>query len=232
MNIRNYVLALAALAVAGSVASAQVVFGPGTSLAPIPAQAGTGLDGNIWTGDVNSIAAARTRISAGSAEGSFLATLIDYPNVGDVVPASATLGEMLGIDAATLTGLLPTAGSLSNTFVFSGFIAISDPATYAFAVGSDDGFELRINGVLVSNFDGDRGFAFTTQDVSFSDAGLYAIELLYWANNSTESGVQFAFANPLAIVNVPTGILYTQIPSPAAAMVLGAAMLMGSRRQR
>lgn len=231
---------LVATAVASS-AFAQVSIPASSSIGPVPGFAGDGLSGNVWRGSPGSIANALAVINGGPADGSFHSTLIDYPNGASTVVTGGTFGDFLGADAGSLTGtVLASDSPYSLIFRFTGYIAISAGGRYTFGVGSDDGFTLSIGGVEVTNLNGDRGFGFSTGQADFTDAGLYPVDLVYWANGIGQSGVEFVssiaggpdYGNSGLAGIVPTGVLYTVIPTPASAGLLMVAAGLSARRRR
>lgn len=238
---RRYGAALAAgmLWTAGSALG--VVIPGGSLAAPTPATPGDGLNGSVRFQSVNSLAAADNAIATLPSDATFHATSIDYPHGSAAVVSGGTLGDFLGADAASLSVDPAARGAFSNIFVFSGYLAVDQIGDVTFGVGSDDGFRLRIGGVAVAEFGNDRGFGFTTGLATFEAAGLYAVELIYYANSVGESGVQFvssltggaSYGNEPAgtIGLVPTTRLYT-VPSPGAAMLfcMAAAFIFRFRR--
>ncbi|MBK9140707.1 MAG: lamin tail domain-containing protein [Verrucomicrobia bacterium] len=79
----------------------------------------------------------------------------------------------------------------------SNFIVVSEGSIYVpaagewtFAVGSDDGFRLRISGHgadFVSEFPSPRGFATTLATFNFPAAGSYALSLIFYENGGAAS---------------------------------------------
>src|SRR5262245_12181393 len=80
----------------------------GVPNAPLPAAAGRGLSGKLWSAvaieSVDDLAAARTYIAANPPNSLFLASTVDYPNgPNGSTLTSATFAEGLGVDAASLS---------------------------------------------------------------------------------------------------------------------------------
>lgn len=238
-NILKLSVLLAATALtSGALAGgpAPVVIPAGSSTGPVPATPGTGLAANLWRPSATGNLATNVAFTQNNpANASFTATSVNYPRVGNIVAVGDTLANFLGNDAASVVGLDPTTTSAGpNIIRFTGFIAFSSPGTFAIGVGSDDGFDLRIGNTDVGRFDGERGFGFTYSNIEVSQAGLYPIELFYWANGAGESGVELAWdVNDNATFDpeiVPTASLY--IPAPSAASALALAGLLAARRRR
>ncbi len=74
--------------------------------------------------------------------------------------------------------------------VAEGAISVPSAGQWTFAVGSDDGFRLRISGHgvnFVSEFHGVRSFATTLATFNFPAAGVYDLRLLYFENSGGAS---------------------------------------------
>lgn len=142
-----------------------------------------GLLGSIYLtpGAITSLAQAEAFVAANPPNAQFVSTGVDYPQ-GAVNIGGATIGAFLGTDAASLT--VPAVGAAVSDrmiFVFDGYINIPADGNYTFNLGSDDGFDLRIGGNLVSQFATNRGFGVTTATV-FLTQGQHDFRLLYWEN--------------------------------------------------
>jgi hypothetical protein len=219
---------LPALAIAGAPAPGLAV--PASAVVgPIPGQAGTGAQGTIFTSQANSIAGADTIIATSTPAGSWRATNINYLDQSISTP----LSTWFGADAPSLQSLPGSTPVSGLTMVVGGLIAIPGPGSYTFTVSSDDGMRLRIGGVTIVSFDGDRGFSGSTNVASFSAAGLYPIDLLYWANASGSSGLRLEWVRPNESVPsvVPGSSLYL-VPTPGAISVLALGGLIAGRRRR
>lgn len=227
--LRSVSLVSVLLSACASIASAQAIIPAGARVGDIPGFAGNGLKGEIWTSSVSSIAGTRN-IMNGASNATFQATNINYFNNG----VGTALSDWLGADAASLSGISgsTTIGSLSIRL--TGYIAIAEAGTLRFNVESDDGMELKIGGESVTSYDGDRGFGGSPASAEFSEAGLYQIELIYWANDQGSSGLKFSWnaADPGTLDVVPQASLYSVIPAPSALGVLGMAGLVAARRRR
>lgn len=83
-------------------------------------------------------------------------------------------------------------GEDRNNFIVvcEGSIYVPVAGEWTFAVGSDDGFRLRINGhgaSFVSEFPWPRGFATTLATFNFPVAGSYALSLIFYENGGGAS---------------------------------------------
>lgn len=243
MNIRRSAIPLAlgalwpCLALAGT-----VTIGPPESMAPpVPGQA-KGLHAELWKGSVDTLDQARSLIGSRAADGTFTASTLDYPG-GEyaTMPTFGAFKDFLGADLASYAGLRPTN---ANSFVirFTGQIYVPLAGQYNFRVGSDDGFNLAIGGLTVTSFTTDRSFLYSFGSARFNTAGLYGIEIIYWASRSSDTGLrvlsnlgkargddEFDFR---ALSGGDT-YLRAQVPAPAT-MLVGACGLAvcGARRRR
>ena len=228
--------------------SAKALTIDGGAVAPSPISLGNGLDGAFWKADasvlnIRNISEANAAIAGRSPDWSFVSTRIDYPNDNtpgarpvdngvpdiDLLNNAAGLKTYLGVDAAIDT---PDTDLTRSVFKSSGFINIlrdfdKDMSTAEididFSVSSDDGFQLIIGNKDFS-FDGLR-FGTTTQEtVSFTTAGLYALELTHFSDRGF-TGIESASSfSPLPRGIVPTEVLYTSVPPqpvPTPAPLLG-----------
>lgn len=206
----------------------------GAPAQPLPNFDGTGLGAQAWWGAFTSnIAAVETFQSSRTADATWVASTVNYANTG----VGTNILNWIGSDAASFTGI---AGASSNNtgpgaYLFTGFVALNAPGLWYFGVSSDDGFRLRINGVEISRFDGDRGESQTTGAAFAQTPGLYSIELLYWANDSGASAVRLSYGQGLTpgvgLPIIPQSRLY-QVPGPASAALLALGGLVSTRRRR
>ncbi len=160
------------------------------------------------------------------ADQTFTSSGIDYPVGplgGGVISTGpfSTLAGWLGDDAASLSG----DGSISmlgSVFRFTGQLLLQ-AGNNAFALGSDDGYRLRIDGVDVNSVEETRPFA--TDNFVFNAVanGLYDFELVYFEDNTRHAGVEFR-------VN---GDIVAPVPLPAGGLMLLAGLgAFGIARRR
>ena len=117
------------------------------------------------------------------ATATFQSTGIDYPSGNaTTISSSSTLATFLGIDAASIIG---NAAATIETSVFriSGFVDLL-PGTQQFAVGSNDGYRLTIDGNRVSQQSRPRGYSTTTRNRNAGE-GRVAFELFFYENSGT-----------------------------------------------
>lgn len=148
-----------------------------------------GLQGALYdTGPaIANMAAAQAVIAAagGTPTATFISTSIDYPN-GAVNSATSTVSNFLGVDGATISNpaLLPLAAN-TMVFTYDGYIRVDTPGTYSFSVGSDDGFQLQIDGATAVQFPNNRAFGTTTGNLALG-VGYHSFHLLYWESSGQE----------------------------------------------
>ncbi|MFV2069791.1 MAG: Ig-like domain-containing protein, partial [Pirellulales bacterium] len=133
-------------------------------------------------------------------DGTTLSPMIDFPSPGSVVNVGNSFSAFF---ASTTTPPDAVAQLAASNFILrhSFFVAVAgdmdlDPLTpeidVRFGVGSDDGFYLTIDDAFIGSA-GDRGFSYSWFDVPFESAGLYPVSLLFAANASGQSGLEFAW---------------------------------------
>ena len=163
-------------------------------------------------------------VAGASADATFDVTAIDYPrgDIGSFTSATTTLEEFLGDDAASLSGGSDLTLEQS-VFVLTGQIML-DGTEDVFSVGSDDGFRLTIDGMLISENTAPRGFEFTDATPGLP-AGLYTFTLVYFENQGF-TGVEFRVDGSI--------VAAAPVPLPAAMILFGPALagLAYARRRR
>jgi hypothetical protein len=192
------------------------------------AQAAT-FRGEFWdaTVAIPNMGVADSIIAGGAPTSTFTSTLIDYPRGAATTSSSGvTLATFLGPDAASIVG--PSNRTLTRSvFRWTGFINLG-AGNRTFTVRSDDGFRLRIGGILVSEQFNQRGFGATNATVNLG-AGIKSVELIFF-ENAGNTGIDFLINNVLAApVNAPP-----PVPVPATLPLLLAGLgglgLMARRR--
>lgn len=135
-------------------------------------------------------------INGSAPTATFISTAIDYPNGNqNVTFSNLSLNAFLGSDAGSIVGD-GTALITTSVFRFSGYLDLL-PGVQNFALGSDDGYRLTIDGNIVSEQNAPRSFRFTTLNV---DAGVNILpfELIFYENFG-RTGVEFFIDNSLAV---------------------------------
>jgi cysteine-rich repeat protein len=87
-----------------------------------------------------------------------------------------------------------------------GNLHITTPGTKTVFVNTDDGYSLRIGGVVVVQFDDNRGTQTDSRRFSVSQPGIYPIEFIYWEQGGAAvAEVGFADGEITFAGNVPQG---------------------------
>ena len=170
------------------------------AIGPPGSGTGVGLDASFYDANVRITSNARADDfrNANVPTATFVATLANYPVVGNVSSSGTALVTFLGNDGDTLSGAFNN-NLRDSVFYFEGFISITSDMDVignnstidlAFAVGSDDGMRLRIGSVVVTEFTSPRSFGFSGDIASFEEEGLYPIDLLYRERGGS-TGVEF-----------------------------------------
>ncbi len=154
---------------------------PGVDILP-------GIQGQIYIagGGIGNLAQAEAVVAGAAApDATFTSTGLDYPQ-GAPNSQSGPLNNFLGADGASIDNpaLLPL-NTNQMVFVFEGFVQVAADGVYNFSIGTDDGFDLSIDGASVLQFPNNRGFSFTNGNVPLT-AGTHAIRFLFWENGGSE----------------------------------------------
>ena len=230
-------LTLATLTV-GQAARAGVIVGADQSAGAVPLLAGGGLLGSYYkfaasVGYVSSVANAGQWIAAaGAPTATFFTKSVCFPDCnGDFVSQTTALAGLLNSNVSDFSY---TAGNSAATvatvdhaaMVLTGFLAIANPGTYTFSLGSDDGSRLTIGGQTVVNNDLLHSFTTATGAATFITAGLYAINLTYfnnggysgldlWASNDSTGQCFLGHGTNCAGATTSTTAFYSTLPADA-----------------
>lgn len=153
--------------------------------------------GEFWNASsaFNNIGQAINFTQNNAVTATFQSTGIDYPNGGtNTTSSGTTLAAFLGPDAASIIGN-GSATVETSVFRFSGFVDLL-PGVQNFAVGSDDGYRLNINGSTVSQRNRPRGFATTSRNRNPGE-GRATFELFFYENFGN-TGVEFFIDGQIA----------------------------------
>ncbi|GGY44832.1 PA14 domain-containing protein [Parvularcula lutaonensis] len=181
--------------------------------------------GQVWDSDrsLSSVDDALRLINTRASDAQFDVSAIDYPRGLDQQKqrSGVLLSDFLDDDAASLTG--KDFSVETSAFLFTGMINLS-AGENLFTVASDDGFELTIDDVLVSQHRGRRGFRSTSKTADLG-GGLKAFTLVFFENRG-RTGVEF-------LVNREVATAMAQTPAPGGLALMGAGMaFLAARRIR
>jgi PA14 domain/PEP-CTERM motif len=240
-SLRGIALLIAACALfAGRGADATpIAISASAAVAPVPTNAGTGLAVKYYTfgnTEPTSWANASSMINSGSGPvATFNTTQICYPNCagGTINDSSTTMQQYVANGASNFAYTVPSSQiptTIANSaMVITGYLDITQAGTYTFNLGSDDGSLLYIGGQQIINGDSQRNQATGTQQVSFTQAGLYAITIDYY-EVSGSAGLDFyasapngtcvigRAANCASGSTAQTNLFYSSIPSSGTAV--------------
>jgi hypothetical protein len=170
-------------------ARAQTLIDPSQNIGAVPSFGGAGLDGLYYYFPNNQMAtladAASLVAGAGGATGTFSTTNICFPDClgsGTFPTGSAGFMAFTNGNASNITGESPTGSFAQTVLRISGYLAIPTAGTYTFNINSDDGSDLTIGNLSITD-DGIHGQQTASETITFGAAGLYAIALDYFQNN-------------------------------------------------
>ncbi|MEZ8732251.1 Ig-like domain-containing protein, partial [Vibrio splendidus] len=129
---------------------------------------------------VSSVAVALSVINAGDPDVTFTATDLDYSlSVMSGVDDDTQLRDFLGEDADSISGNAPN-GTTDGVFNLTGAIYL-DEGEFALKVNADDGYSIKIDGVVVAEVDSNQSPTERIHNVfEITDAGYHTIEIVYW----------------------------------------------------
>jgi hypothetical protein len=166
----------------------------------LPAVHGNGVTIDLFNGIGGGVPPTPETLANRVPDGTTLSPLIDFPSPGSVVNVGTRFDEFF---AATATPPDQVRGLNAGNFVLQNrfYLRVSrdldrEPATpeieIALGVGSDDGFHLTVGTNLLGQ-SGDRGFSYSWMPLAFEVEGLYPVTLLFAANATGQSGLEFAW---------------------------------------
>jgi hypothetical protein len=122
---------------------------------------------------------------------------------------------------------------------YSGFLNVINPGEYLFGVLHDDGFEFRLGGGVVSQFDANTAPIFTQVSLTLA-AGLYDLNFIGWEQGGVfinqlywvpPDQVEFSLVPQRALfTRAPDGVSVPDTASSAVLLLLGFFGVMAGRR--
>ena len=130
-------------------------------------------------GNLESIADAMAVVDSNDPTATFIATEISYGlGTGDI-GKDENLESFLGDDAASLSDN-PSTETQDGIIYMSGDLAL-EAGTYNFQVYADDGYQIKVDGVVVASVDGNQSPTTTTHaDFTIDSSGEHTVEIVYW----------------------------------------------------
>jgi hypothetical protein len=190
-------------------------------------------NGNVNLTNVNQVG---SFISNKTPDASFVATHFQYGGIAGVnnLGMGNTLQLFLKTDATSLNVDPP---STSDAILkFDGKIQLN-AGTYNFRVSADDGYSIRINGVVVAEHNANGVAEVRTHAIfSIAQPGLHDIEIIYWdADGGNSLNVELRDIALGAYRYLDSSILLTGLPSvdakppiaPSAKLDIGAQVVNG-----
>ncbi len=152
----------------------------------------------------------------------FTAQSLNFPAISD----SSSLSVFLNGQGSNFVGTAPSTGNTTTSyFIFSGYLAVSQPGTWNFQLGSDDGSALYLNSTLAVGNDSPHAYQSVTGQVTFSAAGLYAFQTKFFENGGTIGLALAADKSGGSNFTVLSGTDYSlqaaAVPEPATFALMG-----------
>ena len=146
------------------------------------------------------------------------------------------LSDFLGVSGGHSSNLSQDQNGVgAHTLVLDGFLHIATAGLYNFAVSSDDGSFLRIDGFNVINNDGQHGPNDVRNDVMLS-AGTHSLRILQWENGGGTNLQAYLRLTPSGDYQALSGdfLSTSAAPEPGAwaLMILGFGGVGASLRRR
>ena len=208
----------------------------------------TGLRGSFWDRAVKEIPTDGTALALGgwadttaygtAPTGSFTATFNGVNGVNylgnDLTVVDSNSANWLGVDAPSYIG---TAGDLDDGLLrFQGYIQITLPGTVITGLGTntDDGSRVYIGTTSIINNDGGHGDTTVVDDVTFTNAGYYPVDIRFFNGDWTDAGGNHGGANFRFVSGSAVSFVQNVIPEPSlgALAALTGILALGSRRRR
>ena len=132
-------------------------------------------------GNLASIQQAYSFINGRTADATFIAKTFDYGasrSFSNGLGNGTNLQTFLGSDATSLSN---DPGNSTDAIIrMRGFVELG-AGTYNFKITGDDGYQIRVDGVVVAEFNQNNGLHTTTHSqFTISSPGVHSVEIVYW----------------------------------------------------
>lgn len=218
----------------------------------LPAFAGNGLLGSVWSRvpvplspqpplfsfpDRN-VGWARGYMASHTPAAVFVSTSVDYPQGAEnSFTDSGTIAEFLGADAQSLSR--PAVGAdqvltqndssdpvIGTLLRLTGYYRVEVAGSVFFNIGSDDGSDLEIQGQTIALLDGIRDFSTLASpvEVAFTTPGLYALRIDWFDGQHNQAGLLFGTGSPISPIGESL-LYFSPLPEPASLPLFGIGFL-------
>jgi hypothetical protein len=194
---------------------------------PIPGSAGDGLPTSFYNFATapNSIANSDAIVSTFGPPTATFTTLTPVFPVGGNSTSEGPLQTFVGSNGTNFSSNPSTTHN--SYFLITGFLAVRAAGTQRFQLLSDDGSQFLIGGQVLINNDGDHGYGGTSDQVTFTQAGLYSFQLKFFEDGG---GIGLALYqdtlgsgpfNTIAPSDLYSSVGTTGTPEPASFLLAG-----------
>jgi len=132
--------------------------------------------------NLTNIAQINAFLSGRTADATFIAKTFDYGSANafsNGLGSQGNLRTFLGSDAASMGATNP-ATTTDAIVRMRGFVAL-EAGTYNFKVTADDGYQIKVDGVVVAEVDKNQAIISTAHaSFTLTSSGLHTVEVLYW----------------------------------------------------
>jgi VCBS repeat-containing protein len=134
-------------------------------------------------GNLSTIKLAEGVIGSRSANATFVSTEVNYQNHGkdlgrSYTDGSSNLNKWLGGDSNSIHYNNQTSTGDAVVRLSGGVLLAT--GSYSLKVNADDGYQIKIDGVVVALVDKNQSAHLDTFQFSVKDAGYHSIEIIYW----------------------------------------------------
>ncbi|KJZ07238.1 hypothetical protein TW85_24865, partial [Marinomonas sp. S3726] len=129
-------------------------------------------------GNLSDIADAMSVVNSNSSTATFTATEISYNYGSGDLGRGTNLENFLGNDAASLSSN-PSTETGDAVLYMTGDVSL-DAGTYSIKVYADDGYQIKVDGVVVASADFNQAPTTRTETFTIASDGEHSIEIVYW----------------------------------------------------